>query len=92
MFDTLQLPLDAPDHKVAKAFGTLWTNMAKYGDPNGNTTLTSGPASAQVFWPKFETGTDQHLEITEKLAVGTGLANTRCDFWDALPRQGPYPT
>ena len=34
----------------------------------------------------------RHLEIAGTMSPGQGLHKKHCDFWDSLPKQGPYPS
>lgn len=75
VFDTLQLPLDAPDHRVAATMGAYWTNFAKRGDPNG---------PGLVEWPRFNRSVDAHLELNDPPVARTGLAERACDLLDSI--------
>ena len=74
--------LSPKDAHVSAAWQTYWTNMAKYGSPNAD----GVPAP----WPKYTRATDQHLVFDWPVKTGAGLRGPICDFWDTLPRQGPY--
>ena len=75
VFDTLQLPLDAPDHRVAATMGAYWTNFAKHGHPNG---------PGLVEWPRFNRSGDSHLELNDPSVARTGLAERACDLLDSI--------
>jgi len=74
--------LDPKAAKLSEQIQTYWTNMAKYGTPNS--------ANVLVPWPVYNKSADKHLELAEHITVNSQLGATKCDFWDSLPRQGPY--
>lgn len=51
------------------------TNYAKSGSPN----IAGFPS-----WPKYATATDQHVALSSTPALGTGLSNADCNFWDYI--------
>jgi para-nitrobenzyl esterase len=76
------------DRHVASALSTYWTNLATYGSPNA-----PNASDAFQFWTPYSADSDLHLEISGAgtLELQSGLARERCDFWDQLPSEGPYP-
>ncbi|MBN1605105.1 MAG: carboxylesterase family protein [Polyangiaceae bacterium] len=54
---------------------SYWTNFAASGTPNA----PSLPA-----WPLYDPVGDQHMILRTPFEVGSGLAQSDCDFWDAL--------
>ena len=75
VFDTIQIPLDLPDRRVARTFGSYWTNFAKSGDPNGE---------GLVLWPQFNRSADAHLQLNDPPVALSGLARETCDFLDTI--------
>jgi len=73
---------NAKKEKMMKTMGTYWTNLAKYGTPNNE--------EVPVQWPRYVEAEDKHLILAEKVEVSSQLAKPKCDFWDTLPREGPY--
>ena len=61
---------------LAEAVQGYWTRFAKAGDPNDG-------VAAQ--WPIYSAAEDQHLTLGTPIAVGSGLNQARCDFWDSIP-------
>lgn len=77
------------DLQVSAAMGLLWTNMAKYGSPNGAADV---PRSTDApYWPQYRTASDMHLEISGGFSAQSGLAKPSCDVWSSLPPQTSYP-
>jgi carboxylesterase type B len=89
LFNDLQVDPSPQDHSMAKAFGTYWTNLAKYGSPNA-------PASPEVEvatlaqWPQYSPAGDEHMVLVWPPVAGSNLRKAQCDFWDGFPEQGPY--
>ena len=78
MFFDNQWPLpfhhfDRREQQLADAIGAYWTNLARFGDPNG------GPAP--LAWPETGRGGSDILFLDEPLASGAEFAKTACDFW-----------
>jgi len=61
---------DAEDEQLADAMIGYWTRFATSGGPNA----TDGLA-----WPRYQTASDQHLQIDLPLATGTALKEADCD-------------
>mmetsp|Transcript_20828 Transcript_20828/g.54113 ORF Transcript_20828/g.54113 Transcript_20828/m.54113 type:complete len:601 (+) Transcript_20828:56-1858(+) len=77
---------DDSEARVSAFVGTWWTNLARYGDPNGLDGLPTNGSS--VRWPVYTAATPHVMRINKNPSVMTGLADTsRCAAWDALP---PY--
>jgi carboxylesterase type B len=82
---------EAAAQAVSATMGLYWTNVAKYGNPNGaGDGAASGAAAVPMTWPKYSGKTQQNLRIASEFAVETGYAKVTCDLWDALPREAPY--
>ena len=76
-------------HKLSNAIGTYWSNMAKFGTPNG--------PGVDVQWPQYNQSTDMHLLLGgnvmgANIKPDSKLSKEHCDFWDSLPRMGEYPS
>ena len=69
---------------MSKAMGLYWTNLAKLGTPNSH--------DVPVEWPMYDESNDRHLVLANQIKSDSGLSKKFCDFWDSLPRMGPYPT
>jgi para-nitrobenzyl esterase len=54
---------------------SYWTNFAVTGTPN---------AQSLPVWPTYDPAGDQHMILKTPFEVGSGLAQSDCDFWDAL--------
>lgn len=86
LFGTWQLPLPkvlAPeDAYVTDAMQTYWSNLAKYGSPNGHGS-NGGPAP----WPKYDPDTNPYMALDHPVGVHSGKEGDlmNCDFWDSLP-------
>ena len=68
---------------VSAIMGTYWTNFAKTGKPDGI-----------VLWPEYDETTDAHIIFGHNGTPVVTYWDTlmrKCDFWDTLPREGPYP-
>jgi carboxylesterase type B len=59
------------DRHVAKEMGLYWTNMAKYGSPNGPPNHPTD--EPEVIWPAYSMQFDEHLSIADPIVVGHGL-------------------
>ena len=60
--------------------GKYWSNLAKYGTPNG--------ADVDMVWPKYNETEDMHLVLKDPPVPRSGLAAKHCNFWDTLPGMG----
>lgn len=74
--------LHPKEKAMAETMGTYWTNFAKFGTPNS--------AEVPVQWSLYVEEEDKHLVLAEKVEMSSHLAKKKCDFWDTLPREGPY--
>ena len=85
-------PDEAPANAVSAAMGLYWSNVAKFGNPNGasHRSPLPGAVAVPVTWPKYNAKTQQNLRIASEFSVETGYSKATCDFWDTLPREGPY--
>lgn len=59
----------------------LWTNFAKYGDPNGGNTTRVVDG---VYWPSVTTTELNYLKIDKKLTRGIAPFGDMIKFWDDL--------
>jgi len=83
VFGNENQPLLHPKQKVmAQTMGTYWTNFAKFGTPNS--------VEVPVQWPLYVQKEDKHLVLAEQVKISWNLGKPKCDFWDTLPREGPY--
>ncbi len=69
------LAFTAAEQKLASAMMGYWARLALAGDPNGGGATT---------WPGYFVPTDRHLTLDAKIAAGSALRLTRCNFWDSL--------
>jgi len=71
---------------LTEAISTYWATFAKSGVP-----MLDGA----VQWPLYNQTADNHLIFTsDGVPVVNHTLNkmgAKCDFWDTLPREGPYP-
>ena len=65
----------APVAELGETVRGYWTRFAETGDPNGG---------AAVEWPRFDTNTEQYLELTTPAVARANLLTEKCDFWDSL--------
>jgi len=66
------------DHKMSATFGTFWSNLAIYRDPNGVN-------SPYPKWPVYDFGgTRTNMVMDVPAALEQDLAGDRCDFWDKV--------
>ena len=70
----------AANRRVTATIQQYWTNLAKYGDPNG----PPGRAKASVVWPRYNASADRHVRLADPPAVGQFYGMKDCDFWDTL--------
>jgi para-nitrobenzyl esterase len=54
---------------------SYWRDFASRGNPN---------ARGLPAWPAYDPVGDRHMTLKTPFASGTGLAQSDCDFWDAL--------
>jgi para-nitrobenzyl esterase len=54
---------------------SYWGNFAARGNPNRRHLPT---------WPRYDSASDQNMTLKTPFVVGSGLAQSDCDFWDAL--------
>ncbi len=60
---------------VVQLFETYWSNMAKYGTPNGD-------LGSNIAWPTLNATLDLYMNIRSPNNVGVHLgAGDPCDFW-----------
>ena len=63
------------DRKLSAAMIQYWVQFAKTGNPD----VEGLPA-----WPQFKTTNDQHLELGDKIRVGTNLRKEAIAVYDSL--------
>ena len=68
---------------LSNSIQTYWTNLAKYGTPNG--------PGVPVVWPEYNQSFDMHLALANEVRADSHLSKSNCDFWASLPTMGPYP-
>ena len=64
---------DQSDIRLSGDMIGYWTSFAKTGDPNGEGAAT---------WPRYETATDQNIELSVPVTVKEGLDRQACDLAD----------
>ncbi|KAF5273126.1 hypothetical protein FQA39_LY07616 [Lamprigera yunnana] len=79
VFTPFIIPNSIEDITV-KRLTTLWTNFAKYGDPNP----TVMDKLVNVNWQPIEGHKLNYLEIGEKLTVGINPDQNRMDLWKKI--------
>lgn len=67
--------IDQADRNLSAAVMEYWTRFAASGDPNGQGVPT---------WPRYDPGSDQHLELNDPIATGAGLYKAACDLADRM--------
>ncbi|XP_064622101.1 uncharacterized protein LOC135484501 [Lineus longissimus] len=83
-------PIPEVDVEISKAMIIYWTNFAKYGNPNGNTSDPSTISSLPM-WPEFSLDNQQYLDIGSNstnllLTAKKDLRAKQASFWlDYLP-------
>lgn len=82
---TPQIDPGSTEDLTIRRMTTLWTNFAKYSDPNPkeNNPLTD------VVWKPVTINEMNFLEIGEELSVGVNPEADRMAFWDSI--FGRYP-
>ena len=63
------------EKKLANTFTLYWSNMAKYGTPNGK-------LDGEIEWPVYNKSTDMNIFLEHPTKVGAHLQAETCDFWD----------
>jgi para-nitrobenzyl esterase len=61
---------DATDRALSAAMARYWTSFADTGVPE---------AAGQPAWPRYETKTDRHLELGDRIKPGQHLRQAQCD-------------
>ncbi|XP_044745324.1 uncharacterized protein LOC123307172 [Coccinella septempunctata] len=77
---TGKLEPDSPEDKGVRRFCKLWTNFAKYGNPNPPTT----DPLLQTDWKTFTKNEKNYLEIGLELAAKNNPLKDRMSFWEDL--------
>lgn len=57
---------------MSESFNMYWTNLPKYGDPNGKLDPKA------IFWPRFNASMDLNLYLDVPPRVGVHLADDTC--------------
>lgn len=71
----LPSPLTESELILSKAMMSYWYELTAKGDPN---------SEGAVSWPKYDTASDEHIELGMPISAGSALKKEKCDFWDAL--------
>jgi len=66
-------PWDDADHKLSDTIMSYWVNFATTGDPNG---------AGLPRWPVYSAGSDQALELGDKIVVRSETNKAGLDFFD----------
>lgn len=74
---------------LSKHIMRLWSNFAKFSDPNGSLKPGDTYGDNDAYWPLFEDSSDSNgykvLQITaDKDFVMDTPFDDECDFWDDL--------
>lgn len=64
----------------------IWTNFAKFGDPNG---LNTNESDLGVKWRPVKKNQLHFLDIGENLVLGVNPEPERMAFWDAVYSMNP---
>lgn len=70
---------EPPSAALTGAIQRYWTRFATTADPNGG---------SDPMWPRFETASDQHMQLSDPPRPGMGLSSAECDFWRGYWRDG----
>ncbi len=73
--DALSFEAEATDRALAETMSNAWVSFAESGDPNHGGALA---------WPAYSSAADPHLELGDRVEVGSGLSRTSCDLFDRL--------
>jgi carboxylesterase type B len=92
VFGNFGVPHLEPAQQMSRTIQKYWTNLAKYGSPNGPVDVDPAHEDAvDVQWPLYTTESDKHLILAKTVVPSYGLRKKQCDFWGTLPVQGDYP-
>uniref|UniRef100_A0A915ATG3 Carboxylesterase type B domain-containing protein n=2 Tax=Parascaris univalens TaxID=6257 RepID=A0A915ATG3_PARUN len=81
----LPFKLNDDDRYMMELMAKLWTNFAKYGDPNGPTQQQS---FSDFKWePVCKEHSDRYLNICLKPCMKDGYCERRADFWRKVAEQ-----
>lgn len=64
------------EQKLSNTMTLYWTNMAKYGTPNGK-------LDGELEWPAYSAGSDLNMVLEHPARTNVHLDAAQCDFWDA---------
>lgn len=83
----LNLTLTAQEYALSQTIIQYWTNFAKFGNPNGNSSLssplTSSPSSATIMnWPIWDVNTRSMMVLDENQFIDETVQ--LCTFWDQI--------
>jgi len=70
-------PKDEIDSELADAMGAYWVQFAATGDPN---------REGLPEWPVYDSSSDVHMELGDRIATGAGLRRAACDFFERVLR------
>lgn len=91
VFDNAWPPIihtfSARDQTMANTFGYYWTNMVKYGNPNG-----PSPSGAQIEWPQYQSGSMQNIALDVPPTLNINLQEDKCAVWDTIAAWTPPVT
>ena len=62
-----------------------------HGGGGAEAGLSLGLSATLPVWDAYKMSTDNHIAFADPIVSGVGLLGPICNFWDSLPRQGPYP-
>jgi acetylcholinesterase/cholinesterase len=87
----------AQEQQMADYFGAIWSNFARYNNPNFPTGDYKDPADPMTYdtivdvpWPQWTAANDQRITIetpTNNLVIN--WRQKYCDFWDTLDYLNP---
>jgi len=62
---------------LSEELGTLWTNMAKTGNPNL-------PVTPTMNWPMYDASTSMDYQFNIPSFIESFIFNEQCNFWDGI--------
>ncbi|XP_044746779.1 cholinesterase-like [Coccinella septempunctata] len=77
---TGKLEPNSPEDVGVRRFCKMWTNIAKYGNPNSPTT----DPLLQTSWKAFTKDEKNYLEIGQELTAKVDPLRERMEFWEDL--------
>lgn len=76
----------SPEEVMVKRLTKLWTNFAKYGNPNPRTT----DDLLEIEWKPVQKSGLNYLNIDTEVSVGVNPDAARMKFWDQLYEDYPF--